>query len=64
MVGSLEDLRVGLCEVHDHFPEEGVGPCEPLPGYLVGVIDRKGLMHEVVLGRSYQALEAISDLVI
>ena len=35
---SFEEVGVGVGKVHDHFPEEGVCPGEPLSCYLGGVV--------------------------
>lgn len=61
---SLEHIRVGLGQVHNHLPEEGVGPSEPIPGNLRRIIHRERLVHEVVLGRLHQTLKAVPDLIV
>ena len=61
---SLENIRVGIGQVDYHLSEERVGPCEPLSGYLRWVVHRKGLVHQVVLGRFNQTIQAVFDLVV
>ena len=60
---SFEEVGVGVGKVHDHFPEEGVCPGEPLSCYLGGVVHWKRFVHQVVFGWFYQAVQAVSDLV-
>ena len=63
-LGSFEKVRPLVGQFDDRFSEKGVGPCEPISGDYLGVVDGEGLMDQVIVGLGLQTRQALSNLII
>src|SRR6185437_2874639 len=63
--GFFEELGISLVEFEDEFPEEGVGPGEPIAREFCRIVLVETLVHEAGSGvRALQPRETLALLVI